>query len=97
MMEGLIVFKNEHTECDGCALGKQNGNEFPIITDKRKREIIELVHSNVCGPMKTKSLGGTSYFLIFIDDRPIFAWVYFIRKKSGVFKYFKYFTNLVEK
>jgi hypothetical protein len=97
MVEGLPVFKNEHTECDGCALGKQHRNEFPISTDKRKREILELVHTDVCGPMQTRSLGGASYFLIFIDDRTRFTWVYFIRNKSDVFEYFKEFKNMVEK
>jgi hypothetical protein len=59
--------------------------------------ILELVHIDVCGPMQTKSLGGASYFLIFIDDRTRFTWVYFIRKKSDVFEYFKEFKNMVEK
>jgi len=30
MVKGLLIFKNVHVECDGCALGKQNRNEFPI-------------------------------------------------------------------
>jgi hypothetical protein len=34
-------------------------NVFPISIDKRKIEILELVHTNVCGSMQTKSLGGT--------------------------------------
>lgn len=36
MVEGLPVFKNEHAECDGCAIGKQHRKVFPIIIDKRK-------------------------------------------------------------
>jgi len=47
--------------------------------------------------MKTRSLGGISYFLIFINDRTRFTWVYFIRKKCDVFAYFKDFKNMVEK
>jgi transposase InsO family protein len=47
--------------------------------------------------MQTRSLGGAYYFLIFIDDRTRYTWVYFIRKKSDVFEYFKEFKNLVEK
>jgi hypothetical protein len=97
MVKGLPVFKNEHVECDGCALGKQHRNEFPMRTDKWKRYFLELVHIDVCGSMQTKSLGGASYFLIFIDDRTRFTWVYFIRKKSDVFEYFKEFRNMVEK
>ena len=55
------------------------------------------MHSNVCGPMQTQSLGGASYFLIFIDDCTRYTWVYFLRNKSEVFEYFKEFKTMVEK
>ena len=47
--------------------------------------------------MQTKSLGGTSYFLTFIDDRSRYTWVYFIRRKGDVFEYFKEFRTMIEK
>ena len=47
--------------------------------------------------MQTISIGGTRYFLIFVDDKSQFTWVYFIRKKSDVFEYFKEFRTMVEK
>ena len=47
--------------------------------------------------MQTTSLGGTRYFLIFVDDKSRFTWVYFIRKKRDVFEYFKEFKTMVEK
>jgi hypothetical protein len=47
--------------------------------------------------MQTMSLGGARYFLIFVDDRSIFTWAYFIRKKSDVFEYFKEFKTMVKK
>lgn len=52
---------------------------------------------DVCGPMKTKSVGGAYCFLIFINDRNRFTWVYFIWNKSDVVEYFKEFKNMVEK
>jgi len=68
MVKSILVFKNEHVECDVCALGKQHRNEFPMRTNKWKRYFLELMHIDACGPIQTKSLGGASYFLIFIDD-----------------------------
>jgi transposase InsO family protein len=97
MVEGLPMFKSEHVECEGCALGKQHREDFPMHIDKRKQEILELVHTDVCGPMQTRSLGGAYYFLIFIDDITRYTWVYFMRNKSDVFEYFKEFKNMVEK
>ena len=43
------------------------------------------------------SIGGAKYFLIFVDDRSRYTWVYFIRRKSDVFEYFKEFKTVVEK
>ena len=96
MVEGLPIIKGEHFECGDCALGKQHREEFPMHENRRKREILELVHIDVCGPMQTKSLGGAYYFLIFIDDSTRYSWVYFIRNKSDVFEYFKEFKSMVE-
>ena len=52
---------------------------------------------DVSSPLKTRSLGGASYFFDFIDDCTKYTWLYFLRKKSGVFEYFKVFRNMVEK
>jgi hypothetical protein len=97
MVEGIPILKNEHIECEACALGKQHREEFPVHKEKKQREIIELIHTNVYGPMQTMSLGGAGYFIIFVDDRSRFTWAYFIRKKSDVFEYFKEFKTMVEK
>ena len=40
---------------------------------------------------------GAWYFLIFVDDKSMFTWAYFIRRKNNVFKYFKEFIIKVEK
>ena len=58
MVEGLLELKSEHLECEACALGKQHREEFPLHTEKKQRELIELIHTDVCGPMQTMSIGG---------------------------------------
>ena len=73
MAEGLPVIKDDHIECDTCALKKQHKKEFPNHQEKRQAELLELVHTDVCGPMQTRSLGGAWYFLIFVDDRSRFT------------------------
>ena len=97
MVEGLPVMKCEHLPCEACGLGKQHREEFPVHIEKRQYDILELIHTDVCGPMQTRSLGGASYFLIFVDDRSRYTWVYFIWRKSDVFEYFKEFRTLIEK
>jgi hypothetical protein len=97
MVEGLPMLKNENVACDGCALGKMHKDEFPSNPDRKKRDVLDLVHTDVCGPMQTRSLGGDFYFLLFIDDCTRYTWVYFLRIKSDFFDYFKEFRTMVEK
>jgi transposase InsO family protein len=70
---------------------------FPSNHDKKKRYVLDIVHTDVCGPMQTRSLGGTFYFMLLIDDCTRYTWVYFLRRKSDVFEYFKEFRTMVEK
>ena len=65
--------------------------------DRRRRDILKLVHTDLCRPMQTRLLGGAYYFLLFIDDYTRFTWVYFLREKSHTFEFFKEFRSMVEK
>ena len=55
-------------KCEHCLAGKQNRVSFKSYPPSRKTELLELVHSNLCGTMKTKTLGGALIFGTFIDD-----------------------------
>ncbi|KAH9697402.1 Integrase catalytic domain-containing protein [Citrus sinensis] len=60
------------------------------------REILEYVHSDVCGPTKTASIGGSHYFVTFIDDFSRRVWVYTMRAKDEVLEIFVKWKKLVE-
>ena len=68
MVDGLPMLKNENVAYEGCALGKIHRDEFPSNSDRKKKDVLDLMHNDVCGPMQTRSLGGAFYFLLFIDD-----------------------------
>ena len=55
----------------------------------RSRRKLQLIHSDVCGPMPTESIGGQKYFVTFIDDYSRCCAVYFLKHKSEVFGKFK--------
>ena len=55
-------------KCGYYLVGKQHNVSFKSSSFIRKPEIFDLIHFNVFGPMKTRSLGGASYFITFIDD-----------------------------
>ena len=83
--------------CETCQLGKQSRPAFPKGQAWIASQKLQFIHTDVCGPMKTASLCGNKYFILFIDDYTRMCWVYFIKFKSEVFTIFKTFKTLVEK
>ena len=82
--------------CEGCILGKMHRFSFPKDANVLATHKLQLVHSDVCGPMRTPSIGGYLYFLTFIDDATRHTWVYPLKEKSNVFSCFKEFLHLAE-
>ena len=82
--------------CEGCIEGKQHRATFPSNGGTRATKPLEIVHSDVCGPMRTTSMGGARYFVTFIDDFSRKVWVYLLKSKGECFERFKEFKALVE-
>ena len=68
-----------------------------IEKDKRAKEILGLIHTDVCGPMNTAAMEGFSYFITFTDDHSRFGYVFLMRHKSKLFEMFKRYHSEVEK
>lgn len=58
---------------------------------------LDLVHTDLCGPMRTRSFYGNKYFMIFTNHFFRMTWVTFLKEKSEAFNNFKEFKALVEK
>lgn len=87
--------QKEKYVCISCLEGKQTRQSFPI-NGSRANGLLELVHTDVCGPMQVASIGGARYFTTFIDDFSRKVYVYIIKRKSEVFEKFIEFKNRVE-
>lgn len=81
--------------CEVCCKGKQARLSFPK-EGSRAQQLLEVIHSDICGPMETTSLGGAKYFLTFIDDYSRMCFVYFLKTKDEAFSKFKDFKSLCE-
>jgi hypothetical protein len=77
-------------------LGKNIKKSFPS-SNNRAQGILDLVHSDLCGPMSSPSLSGCLYYFIFIDDYSIICWIYFLKAKSDTFDKFKEYKAFIEK
>jgi transposase InsO family protein len=96
VVTGVPHINIDHQDvCRGCALGKFAKALFPN-SDIRSAGILDLVHTDVCGPMTQRSLSGCEYYLTFIDDYSRKTWIYFLKAKSEVFTRFQEFRALVE-
>ena len=65
--------------CEHYVYGKQKRVIFLRVGKTKKNEKLELVHTNVWGPAQVSSLGGSYYYVTFIDDATKKTWVYCIR------------------
>ncbi|MCO5553040.1 hypothetical protein L7F22_006560 [Adiantum nelumboides] len=82
--------------CEGCVLGKMHRFAFSQDGFVRATRKLQLVHSDVCGPMRTPSVGNSLYFVTFIDDFSRFCWVYPLKERSDVFAVFQHYVSMVE-
>jgi len=69
------------TICHGCELGKSTRQPFPRSTKKSSR-ILEIVHSDLAGPMQSKLIQGSEYTATFIDDYLRHTVVYYLQSKD---------------
>jgi hypothetical protein len=67
--------------CEHCVYGKHKRVRFLRVGKEKKSERLELVHTDVWGPTQVSSLGGSHYYVTFIDDATRKTWVYCIRQK----------------
>ena len=99
MVDGMnITMKcNIDEPCEACVMGKQHREPFPKKSESKTREVLELIHSDVNGPLPVNSLGGSRYFVTFIDDYSRYTTVYTLKSKDEVLEKFKEFVKSSEK
>ena len=86
---------DESPVCESCLEGKMTKRPFNA-KGRRAQDLLELIHSNVCGPMSIQARGGYEYFITFTNDYSRFGYVYLMKWKSRAFEKFKEFRAKVE-
>ncbi|KAL0462479.1 UNVERIFIED_CONTAM: hypothetical protein Slati_0135500 [Sesamum latifolium] len=81
--------------CESCLKGKMTRKPF-VGQSTLANGLLDLIHTDVCGPLNTQARGGFSYFIIFTDDHSRYGYVYLMRYKSEAFVRFKEFRFEVE-
>lgn len=91
------LFKNfdvSSFKCDVCELAKSHRVSFPLSMNKSSIPFMVL-HSDVWGPSKVATLGGSRWFVTFIDDCTRMTWVCLMKSKSEVNLLFQKFHKMI--
>jgi Reverse transcriptase (RNA-dependent DNA polymerase)/Integrase core domain/GAG-pre-integrase domain len=91
------VCKSNLSQCEACIYGKSHRVPFEKSKEKRASGLLDLVHSDVCGPMQVPSMGGSRYFVTFTDDHSKWSEVFCMKMKSDVLDCFKIWQKRAER
>ncbi|GJU32999.1 retrotransposon protein, putative, ty1-copia subclass [Tanacetum coccineum] len=95
--DGLLKSMDDESldKYESCLSGKMTKKHFSHSNEKAK-DLLGIIHTDVCGPLRHVSRQGASYFITFTDDYSRYGYVYLLKHKHEVFETFKVFKNEVE-
>ncbi|XP_070056495.1 uncharacterized protein [Nicotiana tomentosiformis] len=88
-------FKN-HKVCDACVKGKQVRSSFKPKKEVSTSRPLDLLHMDLCGPMRVPSRGEKKYIFVIVDDYSRFIWTLFLRTKDETFLVFAAFVKKIQ-
>jgi hypothetical protein len=78
LVRGLPRLKFEKDlVCAPCRHGKMVATPHPPLTDVMTKRPTELLHMDLVGPDRVRSVGGKWYVLVVVDDYSPYGWVFF--------------------
>lgn len=97
MVHGSPQMKILDEVCVDCLKGKKHRETIPKRSTWRATQRLELIHTDLCGPISPISNSERKYVLCLINDYIRKVWSYILRAKSDTFVVFKIFKTFVEK
>ena len=94
-VKGVLTLSSSDTICEACQQGKQHRDSFPHEADFRAKEVLGLVHIDVCGPITPNSLG-SKFFMLIVDDYSRMTWIFLLKSKAETFTKFEEWCIEVE-
>ena len=89
-----LQFKNDLI-CDACQKVKQTKSSFKLKNEISTNRPLQLLHMDLVGPARVRSLGGNLYTLVIVDDFSRFCWTIFLSSKDETFDQFVLFAKEV--
>nr|GEY83206.1 hypothetical protein [Tanacetum cinerariifolium] len=80
--------------CSSCELSKAKRSLFKLKAVPSSKGRLNLLHIDLCGPMRVASINGKKYILVIVDDYSRYTWTLFLRSKDETPKVLKYFLMM---
>lgn len=81
--------------CKNCQIGKMGKTSFKS-KNYYSKEVLELVQTNLSGPIGIEIYIGNTFFILFVNDHSIMMTVMYLKEKSKAFQKFKCYLERVE-
>ena len=98
-LERIGILRNlefvSNSTCEACLQGKITRSPFVGQMVKAK-DVLKIIHSDVCGPFREMARSGFYYFITFIDDLSRYGHLFLMKNKSESFEMFKEFIAQLE-
>ncbi|GKE21901.1 retrovirus-related pol polyprotein from transposon TNT 1-94 [Tanacetum coccineum] len=97
LVDGFLKFKysKDHL-CSTCEQGKSNKSSHQPKLVPRTHSKLELLHMDLCGPMRAETINEKKYILVIVDDYSRFTWLYFLHTKDETLETIKKFITQVQ-
>nr|GEU93467.1 hypothetical protein [Tanacetum cinerariifolium] len=91
-----LKFVKDHL-CSSCKLGKAKQKSFQTKTTPSFKRRLQLLHMDLCGPMRVASINGKNDKKMINDDYSRYTWTHFLRSKDETPEVLNDFLRLVQR
>nr|GEU65857.1 hypothetical protein [Tanacetum cinerariifolium] len=97
LVRGLpkLKFEKDHL-CSACEMVKSKKKSHKPKSKDTNQEKLYLLHMDLCGPMRVKSVNGKKYILVIVDDYSRFIWVKCLRSKDEAPDFIIKFLKMIQ-
>ncbi|GJU33636.1 retrovirus-related pol polyprotein from transposon TNT 1-94 [Tanacetum coccineum] len=83
--------------CSFCEVSKAKRSSFKTKTDPSSKGRLNILHMDLCGPMRVASINGKKYILVIVDDYSRYTWTLFLRSKDETPEVLKDFLMMIQR
>nr|GEU33260.1 integrase, catalytic region, zinc finger, CCHC-type, peptidase aspartic, catalytic [Tanacetum cinerariifolium] len=83
--------------CSSCELSKAKKSSFKSKVVPSSKGRLDLLHMDLCGPMRVASINGKKYILVIVDDYSRYTWTLFLRSKEETPEVLKEFLMMIQR